>query len=567
LNFLRQAIALEETLGCPLSSDALLSQAGALAADERERFDPDVFCALHALGLSAQYVPAEYGGRFERFDSFFSIGRVLARRDLAFTISYSTQIWSVLVWMAGSERQKSQMAAELLTMKFPCLAYSEAEHGADLLSNQTLLTEDGDGRWRLRGEKWPINRGTESDIALVLARHVEALNWRGQSLFLLRKNDLPAGTYEDLPREATHGLRACDISGIRFIDTPVTSAELLGQTGEGLEWALKGLQVTRTCCTPLALGALDSLLRLTLQFLHTRQLYQHSILRHDVVALQVVDIWSAAIRAELVSVVAARALHLFPQQFSSWSLVAKTFVSDVLDDSAEKLKRLLGARFYLRRLPFQKILRDSEVVSLFDGSSAVCLDALAVQLPQIMRVSGTAGSYRLSKQRAQRLFDLGADLPVLNWDGFEINGRGCDAVLGAWPVLKQMLGEIKNELFASGILQSIDERMIALESGLAAQGDRPAGRKRQPIDIHHAKLYNALHADIVSIGTWLFNRERCGVFFAAAEWLVHGIEDHWKAQCSIDAKRLQSLLTHIVEQQTSGKMFSLFDWPLAGKAR
>jgi hypothetical protein len=238
-----------------------------------------------------------------------------------------------------------------------------------------------------------------------------------------------------------------------------------------------------------------------------------------------------------------------------------------LDESAEKLKRLLGARFYLRRLPFQKILRDSEVVSLFDGSSAVCLDALAVQLPQIMRVSGTTGSYRLSREQVERLFDLSTDLSAVNWDGFEINGRGCDAILGAWPVLKEMLGNVPNELFASGMTQSINERLIALESGLAAQVDRAAGRKRQPIDIHHANLYNALHADMVSIGIWLFNRKRCGTFFASAEWLVHGVDGHRKAACSIDPKRLQSLLTHIVEQQTAGKMFSLFDWPLAGKAR
>src|SRR5436309_2431459 len=70
-----------------------------------------------------------------------------------------------------------------------------------------------------------------------------------------------------LPAEVrTHGIRGADISGIGFAAAAVPAGALVGDVGRGLYVVLKSLQLTRTVCTVLSLGAADHALRIAAQF-------------------------------------------------------------------------------------------------------------------------------------------------------------------------------------------------------------------------------------------------------------------------------------------------------------
>jgi alkylation response protein AidB-like acyl-CoA dehydrogenase len=566
------ALALEQALGDPSEPANALSARQSMALDEADAFPEAAVSLLHGLGLPRAYVPRALGGDFESCETFVALGRVLARRNMSVAVSYSTLLWSVLAWIGGDAGQQRAVADRVMRRgSFPCLAYSEADHGADLSANGLMARRQADGGYVLDGEKWPINRATRSDFLVLLARTDESHSLRNHTLFIIDKADLPSHRYYHLPRTKTHGLRGCDISGIGFRRCPVPARARVGVEGHGLELALKGFQVTRTFCPALSLGVGDNALRIVTDFATRRQLYGMTVneLPHarDVLA----NAYLAQLLGECVSIVAARGLHLYPNQFSTWSSVAKVHVSHLVDHAMAQLSHVLGARYYLREGHaeglFQKFLRDGAVVSLFDGSSLVCLDSLATQLPTL--VKGRATDRALD---ASALFDLRRPLPPVQFNRLDLFGRGRDAVLESLPGLLRALDEdgpdtadaAPYELLRRAAAQ-LHQRVAALDSAVLSHSAR-AGQRNSARQFAHAQRYAELHAATAALGLWWHNRHWLGGFFATGHWLLAILQRAGAAHfdCgTLDPEQVDALIAQLDRQHREHQMFSLLPWPLA----
>ena len=569
------ALAVERALGDPGNPDNRWSWRQTMALDEADAFPEEAVSLLVQANAHAAYVPKALGGEFASSEAFVAIGRTLARRNMSASVSFSTMLWSVLAWIGGEPQQKQAIADWILEQgMFPCLAYSEEHHGADLLSNELTARRLPDGRYVLNGEKWPINRATRGGFLVMLARTDDAPNMRNHTLFIINKADLPAQRYYNLPRVKMHGLRGCDISGIGFRDCPVPASARIGAEGHGLELALKGFQVTRTFCTALSLGVGDSMLRLVADFAAERRLYGSTVLQlphtRDVLA----NSYLSLLLAECVSIVSARGLHLFPAQYSAWSSVAKVQATYLVDHSAKELAAVLGARYFMRERHaegmFQKFLRDGAVVSVFDGSSTVCLDSLATLLPSLVK-----GRAAAKPQDTAALYDLAQPLPTLPYERLDLFGRGRDAVMESLPGLLRQLQELQPSascvaatlealLAAAAGLQA---RVGALDAAVLAEPAR-AGQRNSARQFALAQRYCELHAAVSALGVWLHNRETLGDFFAAGQWLLavlrRGGATHFECG-ELDPQLTEALMAQLERQHREHHMFSLLSWPLAAR--
>src|SRR3569833_1250258 len=132
----RASEELERILGDPENPANEMSLHNVMQWDEQEAFPQAAVDELYRFGMNHHYEPVEYGGCFASYEEFHSLARVAARRDLAAAIAFSTLIWSTLIWVGGTERQKRHFAMLLRwTKEAPTLAYSEEQHGADLIAN------------------------------------------------------------------------------------------------------------------------------------------------------------------------------------------------------------------------------------------------------------------------------------------------------------------------------------------------------------------------------------------------------------------------------------------------
>ena len=568
------ALRLESLLGDPGNAANVISFPHAIADDEAEAFPAAAMARLQHLGVHRAFVPRPWGGEFTNCETLVALARVVARRDLTVAVSYSTLLWTVLAWLGGSPAQQRRIARAVLNDgQFPCLAYSEEAHGADLVANETQVHRDVAGVLRLNGTKWPINRATRSEWIVLLARHQAESHLRNQSLFLIEKAALEPGRFTHLPAMKTHGLRGCDISGLRFQDCPLPSESKIGADGAGIELAQKGFQITRTFCTGLSLGVADTGLRLTAEFARTRQLYGQPIAALPHCRATLADAFLSLLISECVSIVSARALQLFPAQFSAWSSVAKVQVTRLTDFSLQQLAGILGARSYLREQPevgiFQKFLRDGAIVSVFDGNNIVCLDRLASLLPALCRRQAAPPD----PDRLVALFDLRRPLPPVDFGAFTVWGRTPDVIFQSLPELRRRLATRPAPVDADATLwprlqDAADQLELAVGAlrEAVARTPRLPGQPNSAARFALAERFCSLHSAISSLGIWLYNQETVGGWLARPEWLLGALQRQgdWTFRCGdLPVDITEALCDELFAATEARRMYSLLPWPLA----
>jgi len=581
----RAARELELFLGDPMDPDNTWSFKTSMEWDEREEFPQPAIDKLRAFGINAHYIPVAYGGKLDSYEAFLALGRIVARRDLTAAITYSTFVWSTLVWIGGSETQKIRQAEYIReNSEAFCLAYSEEHHGSDLLANDMRAVRTGD-RYLLSGEKWPINRATRSGAAVLLAKTDDSKNSRSLSVFVLYKSDLDPSRFSHLPRVKTLGLRGCEISGLRFDRCPVPQNARIGEEGHGLDLALKAFQVTRTLCAGLSLGATDTALRATLDFALQRRLYGGSVFDIPHARTTLVHAFADMLISECMAIASARGLHVVTEQFSVWSAVVKYFVPTTLEQTVQQLSVVLGARFYLREKHhhgiFQKMLRDNAVVSLFDGSTVVNLKALTLQLPYLARSLAQSDPRRDEvrlRSRLTAIFSLNHPLPPFDGKRLDLFSRGQDDVLQGVDVALSKLRALRtgasHDPAVLDHLATLAETLANATRAFAEDVKSAFSQERETLSAESFELsrrYCLLHAGASCLQFWLYNQGALDSFFNQGEWLVFCLSRVLR-QLELEVPDalprfeagMAAQLSRLFEEN---RLFSLIPFPLAQSAQ
>lgn len=581
---------LEQALGNPNQADSLMSFQHTAELDEAEQFPHDEIAWLYNWGLQDYYVPTSCGGKFTSFEEFVAFVRVLARRDLNISIAFTTLFWSFLTWMAGSEAQKVKLSRLIRQDQVAmCLSYSERNHGSDLVGGGVTAIKV-EGGYVLNGEKWPINRATISGITFVLARTDPESANRGLSLFMADKSELNPSQYYNLPKIKTHGIRAADMSGIGFSDCFIPETTLIGKEGHGLELALKGFQITRALCAAFSQGAADTAMRTTLNFAVNRRLYNKTVVDMPHARRTLTNAFIDMLICDCVNIGAARGFHVVPEQFSVWSAVDKYFVPVTLEQVMKDTSVVLGSRFYMRDEHdsgvFQKMLRDSAIISMFDGSSVVNLHALILQRRQIAKARGRRKPEKLAalKSRLAQSFSLDQPIPTFKPEKLELISRGADDVIQGIEMTLEQLEALKADTSAPSLDQGVVDRVLELaqvileeinaQDELITQSAFEHGHDQSFESFELAKQYCYLHAAMACILMWVHNRSpqpptraALGEFFAKGEWLVlsvHRLLCHFRMSLTAPPQAYtENVAQELLRLHAADKMFSIVPFQLA----
>ncbi|PYC78147.1 acyl-CoA dehydrogenase [Streptomyces tateyamensis] len=486
--------------------------AAVLAADEREEYPYTFVNLLQRWGVPDYNIPEAQGGRAGDVATGYQLLRLIARRDpTTATALIITSLAFMPAWIAGTEEQKQYLADAMRQGSRYAWGLSERQHGSDVLANE-MTADKVPGGWLLTGEKWLIGNARVSDGLMLFARTRAGGGPAGYSIFLLEKRRCPAGTVEELPNERLHGLRALDMSGVRLDRVFVPESALIGAEGAGLEIALKTSQVARTLIGSIALSAVDTALRVTLDFTEQRRIFGQLVSDIPYSRRQLTESFADLMVADAVSLGAVRSLQLLPEQTSVWSSVVKYFVPTLLERTMSQLNVVLGARFYLRDTPHygihQKMLRDLLVANFADGNTVVNLKNLALQLEGLLESAAgpvqDAAAVAAAERRAPVLYGPEQPLPMYRpWDQ-ELFSRGRDDALLAAPAAvdelrrraaRQEPAEHRRLLQAAELAEELLERAGPLRErcrALKADLGRAYGQSAELFDL--AKEYCLLHA-------------------------------------------------------------------------
>jgi alkylation response protein AidB-like acyl-CoA dehydrogenase len=564
---------IEADLGDPGDPGTVFSYANCVDLDEREEFPAEICRGLDAWGVPDYYIPAEYGGRLDDYEQLAQLIRALARRDLTVAVGHGkTYLGAVCVWVAGSRQQAERLGADIRSGVPVSLGLTERGHGSDLMAGEVRAAPDGCGGFRLSGEKWLINNATRGSVLTLLARTDPAGGPRGFSLLLVDKRTLPADSYRCLAKVPTLGIRGADISGIAFDRAAVPAGALIGAPGGGIETVLKALQLTRTLCAALSLGAADHALGLVLDFTRARSLYGRTLIELPRTRATLASAAADLLIAEALCIVACRAVHTLTGELSVVSAVAKYLIPTETDAVIARLAGQLGARAFLKdvyaRGMFQKIDRDHRIVGLFDGNTLVNLNSLINQF----RPLGRAHQRGLGDPAgAAAAFDLGRALPPVDPSRLSLAARG-SSVIGALP---RSLAELRAAAAddpglrpALAAAERLADAVDLLHADLAHSRFPVAALPPEAFET--ARRYTLCFAAAACLGLWAHNRRarrdglwRDGVWLRAA---LDRLLERLGEPAPGDQAAYDHVLDRLCAARDGGELFSLLPLAVPGRA-
>src|SRR5215213_6057656 len=221
------------------------------------------------------------------------------------------------------------------------------------------------------------------------------------------------------------------------------------------------------------------------------------------------------------------------------SALVKYFVPTTVEKIFRTLSIVLGARHYLREGHwhglFQKLARDNSILGLFDGSTIVNLNAIALQLPQLAVTRAKPIGHDDEKLRAQlaACFTLAEPLRDFDPAGLTLHNHGRDAIVQGLRISSERLTELKSKpeidaevleaitRLTRHLIEEVGTQEAALQK-ILSRDSHMRGKSPELFDL--AKNYSALFAGAACVHMWLHNRESFGDYFARGEWLALALE-------------------------------------------
>ncbi len=337
----------------------------------------ELWAELGALGLGGIYVSEDSGGSgltrldaaliFEALSmscpsvaSFLSIHKMCAKMLDAF----------------GSDDVKARYLTPAISMD-TVLSYclTEPGSGSDAAALKTRAEKTNEG-YVLNGTKAFISGGGYSDAYVVMCRTGDD-GPKGISTVVVEDGSagLSFGGLED-----KMGWKSQPTRQVQFDDCKVPADNLVGEEGKGFKYAMMGLDGGRLNISACSLGAAQSALDKTLQYMGERKAFGKTIDQFQALQFRLADMEIELQAARTFLYQAAWKLDQGTPDATKFCAMAKRFVTETGSKVANQCLQLHGGYGYLADYGIEKIVRDLRVHEILEGTNEIMRMIVARQM-------------------------------------------------------------------------------------------------------------------------------------------------------------------------------------------
>jgi alkylation response protein AidB-like acyl-CoA dehydrogenase len=262
---------------------------------ERTAKIPDsVFKGLFALGAFGMKIPKEYGGLGFSYTNYGRALMLIASWSniLALTVAVPQSIGIAMpVLLFGSEEQKRKYLPIVAREAISAFALTESLTGSDAANIRTSAVLDSSGTaFVVNGEKlWCTNGSIARYVTLVARVPAKRVQQSGQWSWVSApegKNadeQVPTAFILDMETPGVRVQQRCQFEGCRgienaymtFTDVRIPAANVIGELGRGLKYALSILNIGRAISIPaICLGMAKQAWQPTLDRTNQRMTFQ-----------------------------------------------------------------------------------------------------------------------------------------------------------------------------------------------------------------------------------------------------------------------------------------------------
>jgi acyl-CoA dehydrogenase len=345
--------------------------------DETGEYPHAVLKKAWELGLMNTHIPESCGGlglgTFE--------GVLIAEENGWGCTGISTAMEAntlaeVPVIVAGTEAQKKKYLGRMIDECLFC-AYcvTEPDAGSDVVGGRTRAELRGD-KYILNGEKMWITNGDKANWYFVLAKTDPTAGHRGMTAFIVER-DSPG--IEVSQKLWNMGQRASDTRGIKFTDVEVPVENRLGPEGEGFKIAMKAFDKTRPLVAGAAVGLARAAFEYAADYAKDRKSFGQPLHNHQAVAFMLADMAKDIEAARLLVWLSGWTIDQGVRN-TKHAAMAKCFAADAAHRIASDAVQIHGGNGFNCEYPVEKLLRDSKIFQIYEGTSQIQRVIIAKEL-------------------------------------------------------------------------------------------------------------------------------------------------------------------------------------------
>uniref|UniRef100_A0A8C6YEB0 Complex I assembly factor ACAD9, mitochondrial n=1 Tax=Naja naja TaxID=35670 RepID=A0A8C6YEB0_NAJNA len=344
--------------------------------DQDAKIPQETLNGLKSLGLFGMQIPEEYGGLGLSNTMYARLGEITSQDGaIAVTLAAHQAIGLKGLLIAGTEEQKKKYLPKLASGEhIAAFCLTEPGSGSDAASIQTRGTLSEDGKhYLLNGSKIWISNGGIADIFTVFAR-TEVVDEDGIfkdkiTAFIVERafGGITNGKAED-----KLGIRGSNTCEVHFENTKIPIENVIGEVGGGFKVAMNILNSGRFSMGSASAGMLKKLIEMTAEYACTRKQFNKKLSEFGLIQEKFALMARQAYVMESMAYLTAGMMDRpgIPD-CSVEAAIVKVFSSEGSWVCVSEALQILGGLGYIKDYPYERYLRDSRILMIFEGTNEV----------------------------------------------------------------------------------------------------------------------------------------------------------------------------------------------------
>uniref|UniRef100_A0A669P322 Complex I assembly factor ACAD9, mitochondrial n=1 Tax=Phasianus colchicus TaxID=9054 RepID=A0A669P322_PHACC len=344
--------------------------------DRDAKIPPETLKGLGDLGLFGMQIPEEYGGLGLSNTMYARLGEIISLDgSIAVTLAAHQAIGLKGILITGTDEQKAKYLPKLASGEhIAAFCLTEPGSGSDAASIQTRATLSEDGKYfLLNGSKVWISNGGLASIFTVFAR-TEIVEKDGQvkdkiTAFIVERDF--GGVTHGKPEDKL-GIRGSNTCEVHFENTKVPVENVLGEVGGGFKVAMNILNSGRFSMGSASAGMIKKLIEMTAEHACTRKQFNKKLSEFGLIQEKFCFM---AVKAYVMESMAYLTAGMMDRpglpDCSVEAAMVKVFSSEGAWACVSEALQILGGLGYMKDYPYERYLRDSRILLIFEGTNEI----------------------------------------------------------------------------------------------------------------------------------------------------------------------------------------------------
>ena len=348
--------------------------------EEAREFPRELYERCGELGFLGLKYPEELGGQGGDYvhDAVWAeeLAHAGAGGGVGAGLGAHTGIATPPIFRFGTAEQHQRFLVPAIKGEKICaLGITEPGAGSDVASIRTSARRV-DGGYVVNGAKTFITNGVRADYLVCAVKTSEEGGHHGIS-FLVLERDMPG--YEVSRKLEKMGWHSSDTGELSFTDVEVPAENLLGEENGGFYLIMANFQWERLLMALGAVGAMQKLFEVTLEYAKERQAFGRPIGRFQAIRHKFAEM---SVTIEAARAMTYNALRLFSEGEDAIGEVtkAKLFSQRAAVDLADECMQIHGGYGYMREYGIERAVRDLRLGPIGGGTDEVMKEILGKTL-------------------------------------------------------------------------------------------------------------------------------------------------------------------------------------------